>query len=81
MKSKQKTIKRILKGTVVSNKMDKTIVVLVERLKQHPYYKKHYKTGKKYKAHDSENKYKIGDKVSIQESRPMSKEKRWAVIG
>lgn len=80
-KNKQPTkVKRTLKGTVVSNKMDKTIVVLVERLKKHPKYKKYYKTRKKYKAHDPENKYKVGDKVIIQESRPISREKRWVVI-
>jgi len=76
----KKTSKRTLKGVVVSDKMDKTIVVLVEKLKQHPRYKKRYKIHKKYKAHDPENKYKIGDKVVIQESRPLSKEKRWIVI-
>ncbi len=80
-KNKKSTkIKRTLKGMVVSDKMDKTIVVLVERLKQHPRYKKRYKIHKKYKAHDQENKYKIGDKVVIQESKPMSKDKKWIVI-
>lgn len=77
---KKKVNKRILKGAVVSDKMDKTIVVLVERLKQHPRYKKRYKVHKKYKAHDPENKYKVGDKVVIQESRPISKDKRWTVL-
>jgi len=72
--------KRTLKGVVVSDKMDKTIVVSVERVKEHPRYKKRYKVQKKYKAHDPENKYKVGDKVIIQESRPISKEKRWIVI-
>ncbi len=80
-KNKKSTkIKRTLKGMVVSDKMDKTIVVLVERLKQHPRYKKRYKIHKKYKAHDQENKYKIGDKVVIQESKPISKDKKWIVI-
>ncbi len=65
---------------VISDKMDKTIVVLVERTKQHPLYRKIYKVQKKYKAHDPENKYKVGDKVVIQESRPISKEKRWIVV-
>jgi len=74
------TTKSLLKGVVISDKMDKTIVVLVERLKQHSRYKKRYKVHKKYKAHDSENKYKIGDKVSIQECRPISKDKHWVVL-
>ena len=73
---KNKIIKRILQGTVISDKMDKTIVVLVERIKQHPRYKKRYKVRKKYKAHDPENKYKVGDKVQIQESKPISKDKK-----
>lgn len=80
MKNAKKTKKRILKGTVVSNKMDKTIVVLVERIKEHPRYKRRYRVFKKYKAHDPENKCKVGDKVIIQESRPISREKRWIVL-
>lgn len=72
--------KRILKGTVVSDKMDKTIVVLVERTKEHPKYRKRYKISKKYKAHDPENKYHQGDKVIIQESKPISKDKKWIVL-
>ncbi len=71
---------RLLKGTVVSDKMDKTVVVLVSRYKEHPKYKKRYKAGKKYKAHDQKNEYKVGDKVVIQENRPISKGKRWRVI-
>lgn len=80
MEKKNKANKRILKGVVVSDKMDKTIVVLVKRVKQHPRYRKRYEVQKKYKAHDAENKYHIGDKVSIRECRPISKEKRWVVI-
>ena len=80
-KNKQTTkVKRTLKGVVVSDKMDKTIVVLVERLKQHSRYKKRYKAHKKYKAHDPENKYKKGDKVILQESKPISKDKKWIVV-
>lgn len=79
MESKEKTNKKTLKGVVISDKMDKTIVVSVERIKEHPRYKKRYKVQKKYKAHDPENKYKVGDKVIIQECRPISKEKRWIV--
>ena len=71
---------RSLKGVVVSDKMDKTIVISVDRYKEHPKYKKRYKISKKYKAHDEKNEYKIGDKVVIHESRPLSKDKKWKVI-
>ena len=77
---KKKPIKSILKGIVTSDKMDKTIVVLVERSKKHSRYNRYYKISKKYKVHDPENKHKIGDKVSIQGSRPFSKDKKWIVI-
>jgi len=77
---RKKTTKSLLKGKVISDKMDKTIVVLVERLRQHSRYKKRYKVYKKYKVHDPENKYKTGDKVSIQEYRPISKDKHWVVL-
>ncbi len=80
MNTQKKKIKRVLKGTVVSDKMDKTIVVLVERIKQHPRYKKRYRVFKKYKAHDPNNKHKMGDKVQIQESKPISKDKKWIVL-
>lgn len=79
-KQPKKKNKRILQGTVVSDKMDKTIVVLIERIKQHPRYRKRYRVFKKYKAHDSENKYKVGDKVEIQECKPISKDKKWTVL-
>lgn len=72
--------KRQLKGTVVSNKMQKTVVVKVERIKEHPRYKRRYKVHKKYKAHDEKGGYKVGDKVVIEECRPLSKDKRWRVI-
>jgi len=78
--NKRNVNRKRLKGVVVSDKMDKTIVVLVERLKKHPKYKKYYKVRKKYKAHDPENKYKLGDKVIIEECRPISKEKHWIVV-
>lgn len=71
--------KKQLIGTVVSNKMQKTVVVEVERLKEHPKYKRRYKVRKKYKAH-TEEKYQVGDKVIIEECRPLSKEKHWRVI-
>jgi len=59
--------------------MDKTVTVLVNRYKQHPKYKKRYKVSKKYKAHDEKNKFKTGDKVIIQETRPISRDKKWKV--
>jgi len=66
-------------GTVVSNKMDKTVVVVVERLARHPVYKKVVKLRKRFKAHDADNVCLMGDVVRIVESRPLSKEKRWVV--
>ena len=69
-----------LKGIVVSDKMDKTVVVSVSRLVKHPLYGKFYKVSKKYKAHDEENKYKTGDKVEIVETRPISKDKKFKVV-
>lgn len=71
---------RKLQGTVVSDKMTKTRVVEVERLKKHPRYLKYYKVSRRFKAHDEKNEYKVGDKVVIQEMRPMSKEKRWRIV-
>ena len=73
--------KKILKGTVVSDKPDKTITVLVERKYQHPLLKKIIKVKKKYSVHDENNKYKNGDKVSIIECRPYSKTKKFEVMG
>ena len=73
--------KKILNGIVVSDKPDKTITVLVERKYQHPVLKKVMKARKKYNAHDEGNKFKIGDRVSIRESRPFSKNKKFEVIG
>ena len=71
--------KKTLEGRVISDKMDKTVVVVVERLYRHPMYKKVVRDVKKYKAHDQENACQIGDLVRIVESRPLSREKRWAV--
>ena len=71
---------RILKGIIISDKMMKTRVVGITRLKKHSKYDKYYKVTKKYKAHDENNEYKIGDKVIIQEVRPISKDKRWKII-
>jgi len=67
-------------GTVVSDKMDKTVVVEIVTLKTHPIYRKKYKSSKRYKAHDEENKFKVGDKVVIVEGRPMSRDKRWVAM-
>lgn len=72
--------KRILQGVVVSDKSDKTIVVKVERRYSHPLLQKTIRQSKKYKAHDENNQYKIGDFVSIQESAPISKDKCWVVV-
>ncbi len=79
-KQPEKTKKRILKGVVVSDKMDKTIVVRLEKFKMHSKYHKRYKTSVKYKAHDPKNAFHSGDKVEIEEMKPMSKEKRWKAI-
>jgi small subunit ribosomal protein S17 len=73
--------KRHLTGIIVSDKMDKTVVVEVERITQHPKYLRRLRVHKKYKAHDEGNEYKAGDTVTIEESRPLSKDKRWIVIG
>lgn len=70
----------ILKGVVVSDKMDKTVVVTVSRFVKHPLYGKFYKISKKYKAHDENNAFKVGDKVEIVETRPISKDKRFKVV-
>ena len=67
-------------GKVTSDKMDKTIAIRVETVKQHPLYKKTIKTSKKYKAHDENNEAKTGDIVKIMETRPLSKDKRWTLV-
>ena len=72
--------KRILIGTVTSDKTDKTVTVLVERKVKHPLYGKIIRRSKKYHAHDEANEYKTGDVVRIEETRPMSKTKTWQVI-
>ena len=72
--------KRILQGVVVSDKQDKTVVVSVERQVMHPVYKKFVKKSKKYAAHDENNQFKVGDIVSIVESKPYSKTKTWTVL-
>ena len=72
--------KKRLQGKIVSDKMQKTVVVKVERIKKHPKYKKRYKVFKKFKAQTENGDYKVGDKVVIEECRPLSKEKKWRVI-
>ena len=72
--------KRVLHGTVVSDKSDKTVVVNVERRFTHPVMKKTVRTTKRYKAHDEANSCKVGDLVMIEESKPISKHKRWTVV-
>ena len=70
----------MIEGVVVSDKMDKTVVVAVDTFKAHPKYLKRYVATRKYKAHDPENKFKIGDKVKIRQSRPRSRGKKWEVV-
>lgn len=72
--------RKVRVGRVVSDKMDKTVVVLVETLRRHPVYGRTVRRSKKFKAHDPENQCRIGDKVQIMETRPLSKEKRWRVV-
>ena len=76
----ERGIRKTRVGIVVSDKMDKTVVVAVERLVKHPLYKKYIKQTSKFKAHDSENQCDIGDKVKIMETRPLSKTKRWRLV-
>lgn len=74
------TLARQLTGKVVSDKMDKTIVVLIERRVKHPIYGKYVSKSSKLKAHDENNECKTGDVVTIKESRPLSKSKSWALV-
>ncbi len=76
---KTRGMKREVNGIIVSNKMDKTVVVQVERLVKHPLYKKYIRRRNKFMAHDGDNACQIGDRVEITESRPLSKSKRWRV--
>lgn len=75
-----RTNRKVRMGTVSSDKMDKTITVRVETVKQHPLYKKTIRTSKKYKAHDENNEARTGDVVRIMETRPLSKDKRWRLV-
>lgn len=71
---------RTINGTVTSKKMDKTLVVISHRYKNHPKYKKRYRVSKKYFAHNPNNEYEVGDKVTIYETTPLSKLKRWTTV-
>jgi small subunit ribosomal protein S17 len=77
---KTRVMKRQVNGIIVSNKMDKTVVVQVERLVKHPLYKKYIRRRNRFMAHDKDNACQIGDRVAISESRPLSKTKRWRVV-
>lgn len=76
----ERNLRKTRVGVVTSDKMEKTVVVSVETLVEHPLYKKRVKMTKKFKAHDEQNQCKIGDKVRIMETRPLSKDKRWRVV-
>ncbi len=75
-----KKVYRKFKGTVVSDKMDKTIVVKIESLKLHKKYKKRYSVSKSFKVHDEKGQYKVGDVVNFVECKPISKDKKWRVL-
>lgn len=76
----ERGIRKVLTGKVVSDKMDKTVVVSVETLVRHPLYQRTIRRTKKFKAHDEQNSCRVGDKVKMMETRPLSKEKRWRII-
>lgn len=80
VKKENKKTKGLIEGVVVSDKMDKTVVVAVDSFKAHPKYLKRYIVTKKYKVHDPENRFKVADKVKIAETKPISKGKKWEVI-
>jgi small subunit ribosomal protein S17 len=79
MEAKVETNRKKMTGVVIKDKMDKTVVIEVEKFLKHPKYHKYLKTKKRYKAHDEKSECNIGDRVLIVESRPLSKEKRWVV--
>jgi small subunit ribosomal protein S17 len=78
--SEERNARKVLIGKVVSDKMDKTVVIAVETYKKHNLYHKRIKSTKKFKAHDEENVAKIGDVVKVMETRPLSKDKRWRLV-
>ncbi|MBN2297848.1 MAG: 30S ribosomal protein S17 [Deltaproteobacteria bacterium] len=77
----EKSVKRELSGIITSDKMDKSVVVTVERLEKHPVFKKYIRRRMTFKAHDEKNECRMGDKVLIRECRPLSKDKCWKVVG
>ncbi|MBC7335597.1 MAG: 30S ribosomal protein S17 [Clostridia bacterium] len=80
MSAEERGKRKVRVGTVVSNKMDKTVVVEVETTVRHPFYGRTMRRTRRFKAHDAENKCQIGDVVRLMETRPLSKEKRWRVV-
>lgn len=80
-RTSKQPIKRKLTGVVVSDKMMKTRVVAVTRMKTHPKYQKTYVVTRNFKVHDENSEYRVGDKVTIEETRPISREKRWRIVG
>ena len=76
----ERPMRKVRVGTVISDKMDKTVVVRVQTLKEHPRYKKHVQQSTRFKAHDEQNQCKVGDRVRIMETRPLSHDKRWRVV-
>jgi small subunit ribosomal protein S17 len=76
----ERAMRKVRVGTVISDKMDKTVVVRVQTLKEHPRYKKHVQQSTRFKAHDEQNQCKVGDRVRIMETRPLSHDKRWRVV-
>jgi small subunit ribosomal protein S17 len=75
-----RAMRKVRTGTVISDKMDKTVIVRVQTLKEHPRYKKHIQQSTRFKAHDEQNQCKVGDRVRIMETRPLSHDKRWRVV-
>lgn len=80
MSDEQRAMRKTRLGRVVSDKMEKTVVVAVEEISAHPLYKRRIRSTKTLKAHDEENQAKVGDTVRVMETRPLSREKRWRVI-
>jgi len=76
----ERNMRKVRIGKVVSDKMDKTAVIVIDNLVRHPLYGKIMKRSKKFKAHDEENQCRVGDKVRVMETRPLSKDKRWRII-
>jgi small subunit ribosomal protein S17 len=79
-RSPERDERKVRTGTVISDKMDKTVVVKVQTLKEHRRYKKHIRQSTRFKAHDEQNQCKVGDRVRIMETRPLSHDKRWRVV-